>query len=214
MGRTSFPFAGKSSSDDHHDVSMVANQLCRRDGTRYHPPRQVSLENALVAVVAADIGPLQPVGRPHSAPAAVVGGVGVGRAKEGKAMEAVMEESTVSEREPSSMRKVRARKMAAGKMRAAAHGGEMHPATHAAAMHSATHAAAMHSASHAAAMATTAAASARECRWRQSKRRTERTRDQATQELVVHPNPPWLNSFDGRRRKKTTSKPKGSNDFK
>jgi len=138
-------------------------------------------------------------------------------------MEAVMEESTVSEREPSSMRKVRARKMAAGKMRAAAHGGEMHPATHAAAMHSASHAAAMHSASHAAAMhaashaaamATTAAASARECRWRQSKRRTERTRDQATQELVVHPNPPWLNSFDGRRRKKTTSKPKGSNDFK
>src|SRR5713226_5330898 len=205
MGRTSFPFAGKSSSDDHHDVSMVANQLCRRDGTRYHPPRQVSLENALVAVVAADIGPLHPIGRPHSAPAAVVGGVGVGRAKEGKAMEAVMEESTVSEREPSSMRKVRARKMAAGKMRAAAHGGEMHPATHAAAMHAA---------SHAAAMATTAAASARECRWRQSKRRTERTRDQATQELVVHPNPPWLNSFDGRRRKKTTSKPKGSNDFK
>jgi len=147
-------------------------------------------------------------------------------------MEAVMEESTVSEREPSSMRKVRARKMAAGKMRAAAHGGEMHPATHAAAMHSATHAAAMHSvahaapmhsaphaaamhaATHAAAMATAAAASARECRWRQSKRRTERTRDQATQELVVHPNPPWLNSFDGRRRKKTTSKPKGSNDFK
>src|SRR5216684_3822134 len=179
MGRTSFPFAGKSSSDDHHDVSMVANQLCRRDGTRYHPPRQVSLENALVAVVAADIGPLQPVGRPHSAPAAVVGGVGVGRAKEGKAMEAVMEESTVSEREPSSMRKVRARKMAASEMRAAAHGGEMHPAAHA------------------------AATAARECRWRQSQRCTERTRDQATQELVVHPNPPWLNSFDGRRRKKT-----------
>jgi hypothetical protein len=129
-------------------------------------------------------------------------------------------------REPSSMRKVRARKMAAGKMRAAAHGGEMHPATHAAAMHSATHAAAMHAASHAprmhaashaAAMATAAATTttaARECRWRESKRRTERTRDQATQQLVVHPNPPWLNSFDGHRRKKTTSKPKGSNDFK
>jgi hypothetical protein len=127
-------------------------------------------------------------------------------------MEAVME--VVPEPEPSSMRKVRARKMAAGKMRAAAHGGEMHPATHAA-VHSAAHAAAMHAASHAAAMATAAAATAaRECRWRQSKRCTERTRDQATQELVVHPNPPWLNSFDGRRRKKTTSKPKGSNDFK
>jgi hypothetical protein len=129
-------------------------------------------------------------------------------------MEAVME--VVPEPEPSSMRKVRARKMAAGKMRAAAHGGEMHPATHAAAVHSAAHAAGMHAASHAATMATAAAAAtaARECRWRQSKRCTERTRDQATQELVVHPNPPWLNSFDGRRRKKTTSKPKGSNDFK
>jgi hypothetical protein len=130
-------------------------------------------------------------------------------------MEAVMEESAVSEREPPSMRKVRARKMAASEMRAAAHGGETHPATHAAAVHSAAHAAGMHAASHAAAMAAAAAPSARECRWRQSKRRTERTRDQATQELVVHPNPPpWLNSFDGRRRKKTTSKPKGSNDFK
>jgi hypothetical protein len=132
-------------------------------------------------------------------------------------MEAVMEVIPVPEPEPSNMRKVRARKMAAGKMRAAAHGGEMHPATHAAAVHSTAHAAAMHAASHAAAMATAAAATAaaaRECRWRQSKRCTERTRDQATQELVVHPNPPWLNSFDGRRRKKTTSKPKGSNDFK
>jgi hypothetical protein len=104
----------------------------------------------------------------------------------------------------------------ARKMRAATHGGEMHAATHAAATHSASHAAGMHAASHAAAMATAAAATAaRECRWRQSKRYTERTRDQATQELVVHPNPPpWLNSFDGRRRKKTPSKPKGSNDFK
>jgi hypothetical protein len=127
-------------------------------------------------------------------------------------MEAVME--VVPEPEPSNMRKVRARKMVAGKMRAAAHGGEMHPATHAAATHSTSHAAGMHAASHAAAMATAAATAARECRWRQSKRCTERTRDQATQELVVHPNPPWLNSFDGRRRKKTTSKPKGSNDFK
>jgi hypothetical protein len=143
-------------------------------------------------------------------------------------MEAVMEVVPVAEPEPSNMRKVRARKMAAGKMRAAAHGGEMHPATHAAATHSASHAAAMHAASHAAAMhaashaaamhaashAAATAPSASECRWRQSKRCTERTRDQATQELVVHPNPPWLNSFDGRRRKKTTSKPKGSNDFK
>jgi hypothetical protein len=134
-------------------------------------------------------------------------------------MEAVMEVIPVPEPEPSNMRKVRARKMAAGEMRAAAHGGEMHPAAHAAAVHSAAHAATVHSASHAAAMhstshaaamatAATTTSAASECRWRQSKRCTERTRDQATQELVVHPNPPWLNSFDGRRRKKTTSKPK------
>jgi hypothetical protein len=112
-------------------------------------------------------------------------------------MEAVMEVVVVSEPEPSGMRKVRT----------AAHGGEMHPATHAAGMHPTSHAAAVHPASHAAAMAAATAATASECRWRQSKRRTERARDQATQELVVHSNPPWLNSFNGYRRKKTTSKP-------
>jgi hypothetical protein len=95
-------------------------------------------------------------------------------------------------------------------MHPATHAADMHPATHAADMHPPSHAAAVHSASHAAATtaaATATATAASECRWRQSKRHTERTRDQAIQELVVHSNPPWLNSFNGYRRKKTTSKP-------
>ena len=44
---------------------------------------------ALVAVVAAEVDPPQPIRRPHPAPAAVVGGVGKGRADERKAMEAM-----------------------------------------------------------------------------------------------------------------------------
>src|SRR5260370_23948761 len=92
-----------------------------------------ALRKALVAVVAADIDPSQSIGRPHSAPAAVIVGVVVGRANEGNAMEAVMEEvapaverdSRKSGRE-SSMRKMRARETAAAevcgsKARAAAH---------------------------------------------------------------------------------------------
>ena len=56
--------------------------------------RQASLQQltrSLVAVVAADVDPLRSIGRPGSAPAAVVGGVGEGRADERKAVEAVME---------------------------------------------------------------------------------------------------------------------------
>jgi hypothetical protein len=122
-------------------------------------------------------------------------------------MEAVMEVVVVSEPEPSGMRKVRTAAHG-GEMHPATHAADMHPTSHAADMHPASHAADMHPASHATAMATAAAATAAsECRWRQSKRRTERARDQATQELVVHSNPPWLNSFNGYRRKKTTSKP-------
>jgi hypothetical protein len=148
-------------------------------------------------------------------------------------MEAVME-SAVSEREPrkprreSGMRKVPTRKMAAAKMRAAAHATEMHPSSHAAAvhpashataMHPASHAAAMHPTSHAAAMATAAAATTAtsECRWRQSKRRTERTRDQAPQELVVHPNSSVVGLFRridtvARRRPANRKDPMISND--
>ena len=50
-----------------------------------------SLPQSVIAVVAADVDPLQSIWRPGSAPAAVVGGVGEGRANERKAMEAVME---------------------------------------------------------------------------------------------------------------------------
>ena len=85
-------------------------------------------------------------------------------------------ESAVSECEPSGMPKVGTRKMTAAEMRAATHAAEVRASSHAAAMHPA------------AAAMTTATAAASERRWRQSKRRTERTRDQATQELVVNPN--------------------------
>ena len=77
------------------------------------------------------------------------------------------------------MRKARTRKTAAAEMRASAHAAGMHPASHAAAMHATAHTATM-----AAATATTAS----ERRWRKGKRRSERTRDEATKDLVIHPN--------------------------
>src|ERR1700687_85335 len=144
-----------------HQINMVA---------ALHQSRCV---RPLVAIVAADVDPLQPIWRPRSAPAAVVGGVGIGRAKERKAMEAVMEAMMgevvpVPEREPcrpvreSGMRKGRSRetaaaempaaKMGAAEMRAAPHAAEVHAAT----THAASHAA-MHAASHAAAMPTATA---------------------------------------------------------
>src|SRR5579864_6431603 len=83
--------------------------------------------------VPADIDPLQSIGRPVSAPAAVVAGVEEGRAKEGKAMEAMMEEAVVERgvREPWRECGVpvgRAGEMAAVEMRSA-HPAEM-PAAH------------------------------------------------------------------------------------
>lgn len=55
---------------------------------------------SVVAVVATDVDPSQSVWRPRPAPAAVVGGVGEGRANERKAMVAVMDKvAVVSERE-------------------------------------------------------------------------------------------------------------------
>jgi hypothetical protein len=87
--------------------------------------------------------------------------------------------------------------------------------------------AASHTSSHPTTMAPTATAAAttmaatatttpaRERRWRQSKRRTERNRDQATKSLVVHPDYSVLNRSDGHRRKKqTVRRAKLSNDFK
>jgi hypothetical protein len=82
--------------------------------------------------------------------------------------------------------------------------------------------AASHTSSHPATMAATAATTmaatatttpAGERRWRQSKRRTERNRDQATKSLVVHPDYSVLNRSDGHRRKKTVRRAKLSNDF-
>ena len=63
-------------------------------------PRFDSIETAkaLVAVAAADVDPLRSIGRPGSAPTAVVGGVGERRADERKPMEAVME-AVATERE-------------------------------------------------------------------------------------------------------------------
>src|SRR6266566_1586723 len=146
---------------------------------------------ALVVVVATDVGPLQSIRRPHSAPAAVVSGVGEGRANERKAMEAVMEEAVmeaIPEREPGkpgrdSMRKGRAREAAAAKMRAAADGGEMRPAAHG--MHASPHAAGVHATSHSTAHATAASS---ERRRRKGKCRTKRSPDESTQKLAVHPD--------------------------
>src|SRR3954453_13304533 len=56
-----------------------------------------SVRQRLVAIVVADVDPLQSISRPHSAPAivVVVGGVDEGRAKEGEAVEATMEEAVM-----------------------------------------------------------------------------------------------------------------------
>ena len=59
--------------------------------TRQASLQQLTRSLVAVAVVAADVDPLQSIGRPGSPPAAVVGGVGEGRADERKAVEAVME---------------------------------------------------------------------------------------------------------------------------
>jgi len=86
--------------------------------------------------------------------------------------------------------KRRTRETGAAKPRTGAHSPEAHSATHGADMHPTSHPADMHSAAtevptaEAAAMAATAS----ERRGRKSKRRSKRTRDEATKELVVHPN--------------------------
>jgi len=91
----------------------------------------------------------------------------------------------------STMPKGSAREMAASE------GAEVSPTT--AEVSPATHAATVHAASAAVATTATTAAS-RERGLRKSNRRTERGRDQATKELVVHPISPWLNCSDGCRR--------------
>jgi len=107
-------------------------------------------------------------------------------------MEAVMESIVESEpgkpRRESAMPKSTVPKSAvpkgsAGEM-AASEAAEVSPATHAATMHAAS-----------AAVATTAAAAtSRERGRRESNRGSERGRDQATKELVIHLISPWLNA--------------------
>jgi hypothetical protein len=111
-----------------------------------------------VTVVAADVHPLQPVGRPRPAPAVVVAGVEVGRADEHEAMQAAVEDAAtdptmIVEREPgrdSGVTKMRAREMCA-----AAHAAEMAAAHATHAMSAATATAPV--------CATTAAPASGEC---------------------------------------------------
>src|SRR6202048_2490628 len=161
---------------------FLAHEMHRRDGTgtaanatgvapatrqinmlaASHQSRYASI--ALVAVVAADVDPLQSMPRPHPAPAVIVGGVAVvvGRAEECKAMEAVMEEVVVMaeavmeremrkpRRECSRMRDRRTHEMAGAEMRASAHAAEMRGCAHTAEVHASTHAAGTHASTHAA----------------------------------------------------------------
>jgi hypothetical protein len=80
----------------------------------------------------------------------------------------------------------------ATEMRSSTHAAEMRPSSHAAEMPPSSHPAAMTTASHPAAMATAATAAATttaaERRWRNGKRCTKHTRDEAIKELFVHPN--------------------------
>jgi hypothetical protein len=114
--------------------------------------------------------------------------------------ETVMEAAVIPEREPRKPRReagmgkrraceTTAAEMHAAGMHASAHAADMHASAHAADMHAATHAA-MHPAAHAATVhaATAAATTPSECRWRQGKRRRERTRHEVTKDPAVHPN--------------------------
>ena len=94
-----------------------------------------------------------------------------------------MEAVAMEPRRESSMRKMRTRETAAAETRASAHAADMHAAdVHAAGTHPSPHPA-VHTASHAATVTT-----ASKHRWGKGKRRSKRTRDKATKELVVHPN--------------------------
>ena len=212
------PFSGPCASGDHHHVWILAHGRHERAGTR---TPQINMAAALhhqryasvVAVVATDVDPSQSVWRPRPAPAAVVGGVGVGQADESKAMMAVMEEPAVM-RKPC-MRKTRTREAATCETEAVTcetdaaacetHAADTHAAAHAAEMHSTPMHPAMHAAHAATTMAAapmTAAAAASERGWRKRKRRSHRTRGEAIKELVFHPNPSVLNCSDRYRRKK------------
>ena len=110
----------------------------RRDGTSHKhasakaaATRQICRAASVVAVAAAEIGPLRSIGRPHPAPATVVVGVEIGRAEE---REAVMEATPAMEPEPrkprpeSAMREGRTHETSAAEMRPDTHRGEMRSA--------------------------------------------------------------------------------------
>jgi len=102
-----------------------------------------------------------------------------------------------------------ARELRAAKARPATHSAEARPATHATGVHPASHAAGVHPASHAAAATMTATATTSERRRRNSERRSQRTRDEAIQDPVVHPNSSVLNCSDHNvAKRKTTNTPK------
>ena len=121
------------------------------------PRRCIDRQASVAIAIAADVDPLQSIGRPHPAPAAVIGGVGVGSAKERKAM-AVMEEAVMMERGPENRganphAKSRGESAACAKRAPAKWPPPKRmpppmpppciPPPHAAAMHAASHAAAM-----------------------------------------------------------------------
>jgi len=163
------PFSGPCASGDHHHVWILAP-----DGKNALGPGLSKINMAaslpqsrcasVIAVGAADVDPSQPVWRPRSAPAAVVGGIGVGHTNtnERKAMVAVMEEPAVMGK--SCMRKTRTREAATCEPQGAASEADAAACeTHAADTHAAAHATKMHSTStpmHAATTMTAAAMAA------------------------------------------------------
>src|SRR3954447_12094829 len=73
------PFSGPCASGDHHHVWILANGRQERAGTRTHEINvAASLPQSVIAVGATNVDPSQSVWRPRPAPAAVVGGIGVG----------------------------------------------------------------------------------------------------------------------------------------
>jgi hypothetical protein len=123
---------------------------------------------------------------------------------EGPVVEALMERRSGKPWRKRRMRETCAGETGAAEARATAPRADMHSASHAAhsaspaAVHAASEATAMHAAAEAAAVpaashptAVPAAATATatsECWWRKCKRRTERTGDETTKELVGHAN--------------------------
>ena len=144
---------------DHASVATITmSGSLRTDGTNALGPGFGEINMAaslpLSVIGATDVDPSQSVWRPRPAPAAVVGGIGLGHtnANECKAMMAVMEESALMGK--SCMRKMRTREADPTASEADAAACE----THAAGTHAAAHVTKMHSTSMHAATTMTATA--------------------------------------------------------